>query len=154
MSEHTDQPRPGGPDDRPTTAHTRPPGVDDATVAAVGKLSEALETAEQARGNLYAFHQLTGKADLLLGEAADALREAGHTDQADLVEREIVGRNVIPGHWTFQIVESYNATYHRPFTAVEQQVRDQLVDGRDHLHEAEMKENRRTHGHPHHTAGP
>jgi hypothetical protein len=30
----------------------------------------------------------------------------------------------------------------------------QLVDGRRHLHEAELKERRRTHGHPAHTARP
>ncbi len=35
--------------------HRRPDGVADETVEAVGKLSEALETVEQARGHLYAF---------------------------------------------------------------------------------------------------
>ena len=32
---------------------TTPDGVDDATVEALGKLSEALETCERARGHLY-----------------------------------------------------------------------------------------------------
>lgn len=63
-----------------------PDGVDEATVEAVGKLTEALETVERARGHLYSFHQLTG--------------------------------------------------------------------GREHLHEARLKEDRRTQGHPDHTAGP
>lgn len=40
--------------------HRRPDGTDDATVAAVGKLSEALEKVEEARGHLYAFHRLCG----------------------------------------------------------------------------------------------
>ncbi|MGR8012006.1 hypothetical protein [Streptomyces hypolithicus] len=135
-------------------AHRRPGGVDDATVKALGTLSEALETVEQARGHLYAFHQLTGGADLTLGRAVTQLREAGHHEQADLVEREIVGRNVIPGHWTFQIIEGYNATYYRPFAEVETRVRHELAQGRQHLYEAEMKENRRTHGHPDHTPRP
>ncbi|WP_227870416.1 hypothetical protein [Streptomyces otsuchiensis] len=152
---HSDDSRAGSAaDDVPSPAHRRPDGVSDATVEALGKLSEALETVEQARGHLYAFHQLTGGADLKLGTAVEALRDAGHRDQADLVEREILGRNVIPGHWTFQVVESYNATYYQPFTEVEQRVRGELADGRDHLFEAEMKEARRTHGHPDHTAGP
>ena len=43
-------------------AHTRPPGTSDATVAALGKLSEALEVVEDARGRLYGFHRLTGRA--------------------------------------------------------------------------------------------
>jgi hypothetical protein len=33
-------------------------------VAALGKLCEALEVAEQARGLLYGFHRLCGPADL------------------------------------------------------------------------------------------
>ncbi|MFE9535687.1 hypothetical protein [Streptomyces sp. NPDC006691] len=134
--------------------HVRPHGVSDATVEALGTLSEALETVEQARGHLYAFHQLTGGADLTLGRAVEQLRAAGHGDQADLVEREIVGRNVIPGCWTFQVIEAYNATYYTPFTEVEHQVRQELVEGRKHLYEAEMKEARRTRGHPDHTARP
>ncbi|WP_331446646.1 hypothetical protein [Streptomyces xanthochromogenes] len=138
----------------PVDGHVRPHGVSDATVEALGTLSEALETVEQARGHLYAFHRLTGGADLTLSRAVEQLRAAGHGEQADLVEREIVGRNVLPGCWTFQVIEAYNATYYKPFTEVEHQVRQELVDGRSHLYEAEMKEARRTHGHPDHTARP
>ncbi|MFF3493226.1 hypothetical protein ACFYWS_17915 [Streptomyces sp. NPDC002795] len=139
---------------RTNVEHVRPKGVSDATVEALGVLSEALETVERARGHLYAFHQLTGSADLAVGTAAELLRRAGHASQADLVENEIEGRNVIPDHWTYQIVESYNATYYRPFTDVEAQVRQELASGRRHLYEAEMKQARRTRGHPAHTAGP
>ncbi|WP_328863317.1 hypothetical protein [Streptomyces sp. NBC_00306] len=128
--------------------------MSDKTVEALGALSKALETTERARGHLYGFHQLTGSADLQLDDAVRLLREAGHDRLADLVEREILGRNVIPGHWTFQIVEAYNETYYRPFQDVERQVRDQLAEGRDHLYEAEMKEARRTPRHPDHTALP
>lgn len=134
-------------------AHLRPPGVDDATVEALGELSKALETTERARGHLYAFHQLTGGADLSLGKAVEMLRQAGHTEQAELIEQEILGRNVIPGCWTFQIIEAYNTTYYRPFAEVEAEVRQDLAEGREHLYETEIKEARRTHGHPDHT-GP
>lgn len=140
--------------DGPDAAHQRPADLDDATVAAVGRLTEALETCERARGHLYTFHQLTGSADIELGGAVAQLRRAGHGDIADRLERELVGRNVIPGHWTFQIVEAYDATYWSVFRAMEQEVRDELAGGRRHLYEAEMKENRRTHGHPDHTARP
>ncbi|MFE6932791.1 hypothetical protein ACFVDT_12295 [Streptomyces sp. NPDC057699] len=141
---------PTGPDEE----HVRPSGVDDTTVEALGALAEALEGVERARGQLYGFHQLTGGADLTLDRAVELLRMGGHAEQADLVEREILGRNVIPGCWTFQIVETYDDTYYRPFVAVEERVRRELVGGRRHLYEAEMKEARRTHGHPQHTARP
>ncbi|RST16794.1 hypothetical protein EF908_34935 [Streptomyces sp. WAC04770] len=136
----------------PDPSHQRPEGVSDTTVEALGALSKALETTERARGALYTFHQLTGGADLSLDDAVRLLREAGHGEQADRVEREILGRNVIPGHWTFQIIEEYNATYYDVFRTVEQEIRGQLAEGRDHLYEAEMKEARRTRGHPDHTA--
>ncbi|WP_406389836.1 hypothetical protein [Streptomyces sp. NBC_00887] len=137
----------------PRTEHERPPGIGDTTVEALGSLTEALETVERARGHLYGFHQLTGGADLTLDRAVELLRRAGHTEQADLVEREILGRNVIPGCWTYQVVEAYNTTYYQPFVEVEARVRQELAAGRQHLYEAEMKEARRTRGHPDHTAG-
>ncbi len=141
-------------DDAPAPDHQVPAGLDAATVDAVGKLSEALETTERARGHLYSFHQLTGTADLKLGEACELLRKAGHDDTAERLERELVGRNVIGGRWTFQIVEDYDDNYWSPFRAVEKEVRDSLADGRRHLYEANMKEDRRTHGHPDHSATP
>ncbi|MGA8211488.1 MAG: hypothetical protein WB441_15910 [Nocardioidaceae bacterium] len=76
-------------------------GTDAATAAAVGRISEALETVERARGHLYTFHQLTGTADLALGEGCAQLRDAGHGELADRVERELVGRNVLRGRWSF-----------------------------------------------------
>ncbi len=138
----------------PSAAHRRPEGVDDATVAALGRLSEALEAVEVARGHLYAFHRLSGTADLTLGDAVAKLRDAGHTELADRIGRELVGRNVIPGRWTFQIVEAYDDSYYATFRNLERAAREQLVGGRRHLYEAEMKEDRRTHGAPGHEATP
>ncbi|MBC7631394.1 hypothetical protein [Aeromicrobium sp.] len=140
--------------DRPDERHQRPEGVDDATVEALGKLSEALETVEHARGFLYGFHRLTGTADLALGEAVDLLREAGHGAVADRIATDLVGRNVIEGRWTFQIVEDYDQGYYEAFKGHERSARDELGAGRRHLFEAEMKEDRRTHGRRHHEATP
>jgi len=138
----------------PKPEHIRPEGTSDGTVEALGKLSEAFEAAEVARGHLYAFHRLCGTADLQLGDAVDLLRSAGHDELADRIDRELLGRNVLEGRWSFQIVEEYDATYFALFKELEQLGRDQLVGGRRHLYEAEMKEARRTHGDPHHTAVP
>ncbi len=140
--------------DQPAPEHERPASLDEATVEAVGRLTEALETCERARGHLYSFHQLTGAADLKLGDAVGQLRAAGHHEVADRLDRELVGRNVIPGMWTFQIMEAYDDTYWSVFRVIEDDVRRELTAGRRHVYEAEMKENRRTHGHPDHTARP
>jgi hypothetical protein len=136
-----------------STDRTRP-DLDDTTVEGLGKLSEALETVEQARGQLYGFHQHSGKADLLLQEAVELLRTAGHPRLADDLDRDLVGRNVIADRWTFQIVEDYDANYWSAFRDFDARARDELAGGDRHVHEARMKQRERTAGHPRHEAGP
>jgi hypothetical protein len=140
--------------DRPDAEHTRPEGVSDDAVAAAGKMSEALETLERARGHLYAFHQLLGETDLALDEVLELLRGLDAGALADDIQHDLLGRNVIAGRWTFQIVEQFDDDYWSVFREHERAVRDALVGGRRHLFEAEMKEQRRSHGHPAHTARP
>lgn len=119
--------------------HTRPDGVSDDTVEALGKLSEALEVIEEARGFLYAFHRRSGTADLTLQEAVSALRDAGHSELADRIDRELVGRDILEGRWSFQVVEEYDDGYYALFRSLEATAREELVGGRRHLLEAEMK---------------
>lgn len=123
------------PDDDPD--HRRPDGPDDRTVAAVGKRSEAVEWTERA-------HKLIGHADLLVEETADMLDEAGHRDPADRLRVEVIGRNVLDGRWTFQVVEELERQYYEPVRCAEDEVRAKLVAGRRHVLEAELKERRRT----------
>lgn len=140
--------------EQPAERHVRPGDVDDATVEALGKLSEALEVVEEARGYLYAFHRRCGEADLKLGDAVDMLREAGHTSIADEIDTDLIGRNIIQGRWSFQVVEEYDADYYASFKEHERAAREILAGGRPHLFEAEMKQDRRTHGRRHHEAAP
>ena len=138
--------------DGPDSAHRRPAGLDDSTVEALGKLSEALETVERARGHLYALHQLVGEADFKLDEAVSLFMQAGQPKLAQRLEQELIGRNVVPGHWTFQLVEEFDDGYYAEFRALEKEARDDLAGGRRHLYEAELKERRRTHGRAGHEA--
>ena len=82
--------------------------ADDAVTEAVGRASEALEYVERARGHLYSLHQLVGRADFLFEEAAELFRNAGQPERADEIDREVVGRNVLDGRWTFQVVEEFD----------------------------------------------
>jgi hypothetical protein len=130
------------------------PDLDDATVEGLGKLSESLETVEQARGLLYGFHQLTGKADRLLQDAVDLLRKAGHTALAEDLERDLVGRNVVGDRWTFQLVEDFDENYWTTFRDFDARARNELADGDRHVLEARMKQAERTKGRPNHESGP
>ena len=136
------------------SAHRAPDGVSDTTVEGVGKLSEAFEYVERARGHLYSFHQLMGRADFLMEDAADELVAAGHHEQADFIRGEIIGRNVLDGRWTYQVVEEFDDHYYEPVKRADERVRNELVGGRRHLFEAELKEQRRTRGRPRHESEP
>ena len=135
-------------------AHSRPEGASDELVDAAGTFSEMLERIERARGALYEFHQLMGGADAMLDDVVDKLRSCGQEGWAERIRTELIGRNAIEGRWTFQIVEDFDDNYYEPLKGTERELRDDLMAGRRHVFEAEMKQRRRTHGHPHHTATP
>lgn len=139
---------------RPDPEHRRPEGVDDATIEALGKLSAALDHVEDARGHLYAFHRLCGSAETTLEEAVDMIRDAGHAELADALDRDVLGANPLPGMWSFQMVEAYDDGYYATAKSLQQRALDELVQGRRHVFEAEMKELRRTHDRPGHEAVP
>lgn len=119
-------------------AKQRPDGMSDDVVAALGKLSEALEAVEHARGLLYGFHRLCGTADLTLQEAVEKFRKAGLDDLAEEIEQCLVGRDILDGRWSFQVVEAYDSQYWSVFRDVEQDVRKRM-GAEAHILEAEMK---------------
>jgi len=135
-------------------AHTRPAGATDDHVAASGKFTEALAYLERARGHLYSFHRLVGEADAMLDEVIEHLEACGNEALGRRVAEELQGRNVLPGRWTFQIVEEFDDGYYTVFRDLETTVRNEIMEGKRHVYEAEMKHNRRTAGRPGHEATP
>jgi hypothetical protein len=75
---------------------------------------------------------------VLLDDVVDGLRDAGQPELADRVADELVGLNVLPGRWTFQVVEEFDAGYYATFRGLEQDVRDETMAGRKHVLEAEL----------------
>ena len=89
----------------------------------------------------------------VVGDAGRLGRE--HDDAvADRLGSELVGRNVLFGRWTFQVVEEFDDTYWSVFREDESRVRDELQDGARHVFESEMKDRRRTDGLPGHERRP
>ncbi|MCU1393181.1 MAG: hypothetical protein JWM34_1609 [Ilumatobacteraceae bacterium] len=126
----------------------------DEIVAAIGKASEALEHVERARGHLYAFHQLMGRADLQFGRAVELLRAAGLSDDADQLDRTVVGRNVLDGRWTFQVVDEFDVLYYETVCARVRDLETRHLSGERHVYERRMKEQRRSVGEPGHEMEP
>lgn len=140
--------------EQPDDQHRRPADASDDTVAGVGKVEEAYEWLIRARGHLYDFHQMMGRADATLGEGVELLRDAGHEELADELARRWVGRNALPDRWTFEIVEGFDETYFEVATELQRRVRDELVGGRRHVFEAELKAGRRDGSDPQARPGP
>ena len=132
----------------------RPDGVSDQIVEALGRASEGLEYLERARGHLYSMHQLIGRADFLFEEAADLLADCGVVTDADRLRRDVIGRNVLDGRWTFQIVEEFDDLYYDPVRREVRGLEDRHVAGRRHVFESELKERRRTPGRQGHELRP
>ena len=55
------------------------------------------------------------------------LHGAGHPVQAERLAAELIGRNVLAGRWTFQVVEEFDDGYWTAFRDHERRVRDELV---------------------------
>jgi hypothetical protein len=113
-------------------------------IDAVGKASEALEYVERARGHLYAFHQIIGRADFLFEQAALDLAATGHHAEAASLWRNVVGRDVLEGRWTFQIVEGFDDDYYDAARNEVLRLERVLVAGRRHAHEEQLRERRRS----------
>ena len=126
----------------------------DEVVEAIGKVSEAVEYVERARGHLYSFHQLMGHADFVFEEGADLLRTAGLTAEADRLAIDVVGRNVLDGRWTFQIVDEFEDLYYSFVKAALSQMESDHLDGERHVYEARLKDERRSRGTPGHERRP
>ena len=92
--------------------------------------------------------QTGGHADLVFGEAAELLGAAGHDRARTRVDDEIVGRNILDGRWTFQVVDEFDDLYYQPVRTMVKELEEELIDGRRHVFEAEMKDERRSRRRP------
>ena len=117
--------------------------LDPQTIDAVGKATEALEYVERARGHLYAFRQLIGRADFLFEESSLRLAESGHPDEADSLWHSVVGRDVLEGRWTFEIVERFDDDYYEAARSEVLRIEQRLVAGQRHAHEEVLRQRRR-----------
>jgi hypothetical protein len=117
--------------------------LDPQTIDAVGKAREALEYVERARGHLYAFHQLIGRADFLFEESSLRLPESGHSEEADSLWQNVVGRDVLEGRWTFEIVERFDDDYYEAARSEVLRIEQRLVAGHRHAHEEVLRQRRR-----------
>ena len=59
----------------------------------------------------------------MLEDAVNLLDKADSEKLADQLREEIIGRNVLDGRWTYQIVEEFDDLYYRPVEDAERRIR-------------------------------
>ena len=89
----------------------------DEAAEAAGKLGEALEYVERARGYLYNFHHHIGHADLMLDDVIEGLEKGGHSDLVEMIRTQVYGRDVIEDRWTYQVVDEFDDGYYAAWRA-------------------------------------
>lgn len=114
----------------------------DEAAEAAGKLGEALEYVERARGYLYNFHHHIGHADLMLDEVIEGLEKSGHSDLVEMIRTQVYGRDVLEDRWTYQVVDEFDDGYYAAWREVTAAVREKVPGGGRHEHEAELKRRR------------
>ena len=97
---------------------------------------------------------MNGRAGVLWGGDAERLAEVGQRDWAGRIRDDVVGRNVLDGRWTFQVVAEFDELYHEPVVAAVRELERHLQGGRRHVFEARMKEERRSIGRAGHEHRP
>ena len=73
---------------------------------------------------------------------------------ADSLRTDVIGRNALDGRWSFQIVEEYDDLYFHPVQERIGRIETDLMAGRRHVAEADMKARRRSRGRPGHEDRP
>lgn len=106
---------------------------------AAHQVEVAAEWFERAFGALLDAHHAVGHGQLMLLQAADALRDAGHPVLAERARREVAPRDVVDGRWTYQLVDEFRAHMLGPVRTFDDEVRARLAGGVRHRFEARQK---------------
>jgi hypothetical protein len=117
-------------------------GVPRELLEAVHRLEVATEWFERAFGALLDAHHHTGHAQILLIEAADALRAAGRGDLAERARR-VAAIDAVHGRWTYQMVDEYRSHLIEPVRHLDEIARDEITGGVRHCFEADQKRHTR-----------
>ena len=107
---------------------------------ALHELQLGIENVYQGYGNLLDFHHAIGRGMDHLRDAEEILREAGHEERADMLRDEALPTGIIGGKWTYELVESFEQEFLSEVSGFEQEVREDLADGKGHITERQQQQ--------------
>ena len=102
---------------------------------ALHELQLGVENLYRGYGSLLDFHHAIGRGMDHLHDAEEILREAGHEKRADMLRDEALPTGVLEDRWTYEIVESFEREFLTEVSGFEQDVREDLADGTEHITE-------------------
>lgn len=112
---------------------------------AMDAVEVAAEWVERAFGSMLDAHHQMGRAHLLLLEAADAMEAVGRADHAERI-RQVAASDVMPGRWTYRMVDEFRAMLLEPVRAMEEGVRSDVTGGIRHVYEMDLRRRTIEHG--------
>ena len=113
--------------------------LSDAEAEALHDMQLGIEYIYRAYGNLLEFHHELGHAMDRMSDAEEALREAGHEEWANDLRDDHLPAGAVSDQWTFELVEEFSNAFLEEVDAFEDDVRDELADGVDHVTERRQK---------------
>lgn len=102
---------------------------------ALHELQLGVEHLYRGYGSLLEFHHAIGRGMDHLYDAEEIFRETGHEKQADILRDEVLPTGIFEGRWTYEIVESFKSEFLTEVSGFEQEVREELADGKEHITE-------------------
>ncbi len=99
-----------------------------------------MEYVHRAYGSLLEFHHQLGHAMDRMADAEDGLREANHAEWANALRDDHLPAGAVSDQWTFELVEEFSTSFLDEVDAFEDELRDELADGIDHVTERQQKQ--------------
>ena len=112
-------------------------------LAALHDVEVGTEWLQRAHGHLLAFHHAVGHGMDRFDRAERGLREAGHSDLADVLRDDLLPRGVVGESWSYEVIETHEEGLLMETRAFERRTRDHLVDGERHVAERRQQRRRR-----------
>ncbi|WP_435349022.1 hypothetical protein [Haloarchaeobius sp. HRN-SO-5] len=102
---------------------------------ALHELQLGIENLYRGYGSLLEFHHTIGHGMDHLHDAEEMLREAGHEETADRLRDEVLPAGVFEDRWSYEVVESFKRDFLADVADFEEQTREELAGGREHITE-------------------
>ncbi len=119
---------------------TDEPDLTDEERVALHELQLGIEHLYRGYGSLLEFHHTIGRGMDHLDEAEAKLRESGHEEIANRLRDEHLPRGIFEDTWSYEVVETFKRDFLSDVTTFEEETREELADGRQHITERRQQD--------------